>query len=491
MKSELREGGCQAVDQLTCWTLIYLFLPNAIFLAGWIQPVIGWPILFLLTWVLWTLCRKNSRPSLNVFTTQAGLVLAVAIAWSCFGGAGHLLHAKPDWIFRGPVLRDIAAATWPVYYGLDDGYPVILRCPLGYFLPSALLSKWLGMQSLDWLTLLWTIMGVALFLLSLPLSNISRYRFFWGVLVTIFFSGMDGLAFLPEGEVISPNYHLEWWSWPYHYASNTTHLLWAPNHVLPAWLGGALFMRHWRSPDFVVLLPLLLSLLPLWSPFAPIGLFPFAVLSVVHHHKTHGVWMPWKVVDLLGPILLALVVGAYFLIDAGGIPTVPKVDPSENGPVLIYRFLLFILLEFMILAVVIWPVCQSAPLLLAAIFLVLIPLGNFGPGNDWVSRTSIIPLFVLCWSILEIIRTRSFSEHPWRFSLIGLMLLVGALTPINEFYGAIVQRAWPFDIDKGLVQVLQERSSTFPKHYVAHLKGTWPEKILKPVDPVESQRVTD
>jgi hypothetical protein len=192
--------------------------------------------------------------------------------------------------------------------------------------------------------------------------------------------------------------------------------------------------------------------------------------------------MPWKAIDLLGPILLVLVVGAYFLLDTGGIPTVPKVDPSDDFPTLMYRYLLFLLIEFLILSVLVWRACQSAPLLLAIFLLVLIPLGNFGPGNDWVSRTSIIPLFVLCWSILELIRTRSYSEQPGRFLIIGLILLVGSLTPINEFYGAIVQPAWPFDQSKGLVQVLKERSSPFPKHYVAHLKGGWLQKILKSSD---------
>lgn len=486
MTQQTTESGEQPIDRLVFLVLVYLALPNVIFLIGWIKPVLAWPIVFLLMLNLRAFWKHIPITAFRAFNGYMLMLVSVAVTWSCFGGAGHLVHAKPDWIIRGPVLRDIAVATWPVSYGVDEGYTVILRCPLGYFLPSALLSKWLGTQSLDWLALLWTIIGVALFLLLLPLSKTSLYRFLAAVLVVIFFSGMDGLFLLMEGMVFSPNYHLEWWSWPYHYASNTTHLLWAPNHVLPAWLGGALFMRHWRSPDFVILLPLLLSLLPLWSPFAPIGLFPFAVLSVGYYHKTHGKWMRWKVIDLLGPILLVLVVGTYFLLDTRGIPTVPKVDPTDDIPTLMYQFLLFILLEFLILAVVVWPVCRSAPLFLATIFLILIPLGNFGPGNDWVSRTSIFPLFALCWSILEIIRTRSCSEHPWRFSVIGLMLFVGALTPINELYGAIVQPAWPFDTDKGLVQVLRERSSPFPKHYVAHLKGTWPEKILKPVDPVKN-----
>jgi hypothetical protein len=482
MTEQTCESGGQASNRLTFWVLVYLFFPNAIFLIGWIKPVLAWPIVFLLIlnlWAFWSRIPRSAILGVNAYTL---ILVLVAVAWSCFGGAGHLFHAKPDWIFRGPVLRDLAVASWPVSYGLDDGYPLILRCPLGYFLTSALLSKWLGIQSLDWLALLWTILGVTLFFMLLPLSRISWSRFALGLVVLIFFSGMDGLLFLMEGMIFSPNYHLEWWSWPYHYASNTTHLLWAPNHVLPAWLAAALFMRHWHSPDFVMILPLLLSLLPLWSPFAPIGLFPFAVFSVVAYHKTHEKWMPWKPIDLLGPILLVLVVGAYFLLDTGGIPTVPKVDPSDDFPTLMYRYLLFLLIEFLILAVVIWPVCRSAPLLLATFLLVLIPLGNFGPGNDWVSRTSIAPIFVLCWSILELIRTRSYSESPGRFMIIGLILLVGSLTPINEFYGAIVKPAWPFDQSKGLVQVLKERSSPFPKHYVAHLKGGWLEKILKSSD---------
>lgn len=482
MRTQDNDGSRQ-LDSLAVLALLYLALPTVIFLLGWLTPVVGWPLALLWLAGCWKIHRLPLPSLKSAIGKQGVLVILAGVIWSCFGGAGHRFHAAQDWLVRGAVFRDLAVADWPVAYGTDaEGMPRVLRCPLGYFLPAAWLAKVFGVQAADGLLLGWTAIGVALFLLLLPLSRESYPRLILGLLVVVFFSGMDIVTLLGEGRLLFPEGFLEWWAWPYHYASNTTLLLWAPNHSLPAWLGGALIMRHWRNPDFCRILPVLMAVTLIWTPFAFIGLAPFALLAAVGMLRRHGWGYGW--IDVVPPLLTVAVIAAYFSLDAGGIPTVPQHDPSDAWPILVYKYVLFVILEFLFLGLLLLNINRSPPLILAIMTLLLIPLGNFGPGNDWVSRTSIAPLLVLCWSVLDVVERMDFRRDPVRFSLIGIILVVGAVTPINEFYKSIMGPGAPYDTGHGLREIIEARSLPLPRHYVARLnQGAWlGRSLLRPIE---------
>ncbi|MFM9559413.1 hypothetical protein ACKI19_45110, partial [Streptomyces caniscabiei] len=76
-----------------------------------------------------------------------------------------------DWTIRDAVLRDLSSGAWPPSYGNTDGFDVILRAPVAYYLPSATLAQWLGIDWADRLLLAWTALGVGLFLSLVPLSS--------------------------------------------------------------------------------------------------------------------------------------------------------------------------------------------------------------------------------------------------------------------------------------------------------------------------------
>lgn len=469
------KGNAASLDRLSLLAMLYLALPNFIFLGGWIRPALGWTAIIFLILGLRRIADLINWRSPSCITPMNWVLVSVAIVWASFGGAGHLFFSTHDWITRGAVMRDMTVLSWPISYGVDNGYPLILRCPLAYYLPSALMAKVLGAEYVDGLLWGWTVIGVWLILELLPLSRQSLWRLALGLLVVVFFSGMDALPFLLHGMTWPLGSNVEWWSWPYQYSSNTTLLLWAPNHALPAWLTVGLFLRHWQHPDFGRLVPFLAGLLPLWSPFALVGLAPFLGLSLVFSFGRAS-WR-FHCLDWLPSLVLLGLVAAYFTLDTGGIVTVPKLDRAESISSLLYDYVVFYLLEVGVLGALIYRVAPSGPLLLALVCLLLIPLGNYGPGNDWVTRTSIPALMILCAAVLEIIRSRSFFEYPWRFRLAAMILLIGVATPVNEFYRSISSPAWPFDLNQGLSE-LRKGERAYPSHYVAHLNGIWSAGIL-------------
>lgn len=189
--------------------------------------------------------------------------------------------------------------------------------------------------------------------------------------MVVFFSSMDALPFILHGMTWPLGSNIEWWAWPYQYSSNTTLLLWAPNHALPAWLAAGLFLRHWQNPDFGRLVPFLAGLLPLWSPFALVGLAPFLGLTLVFSFGRASWRYHW--LDWFPSLVLLGLVAAYFSLDTGGIATVPQIDRAESFSSLLYDYVIFFLFEVGVLGVLIYRAAPSGPLLLALVCLLLIP----------------------------------------------------------------------------------------------------------------------
>lgn len=88
------------------------------------------------------------------------------------------------------VLGDLGHGEWPVSYAEKDGIHYILRSAIGYFLPAAALAKVAGIQLADLALYLWTVLGAALFLLSLPLPRQTGLRLLLQLLLVVMFSGM-------------------------------------------------------------------------------------------------------------------------------------------------------------------------------------------------------------------------------------------------------------------------------------------------------------
>ena len=476
-----RVDGDMPLDRLAFLALLYLALPNVLFLLGWVSAPWSW---FVASGVLvgfqrlWCVRSVTGHASTRLLWFGS---IAAAVAWTVFGGAGHFFYANFDWLTRDAVLRDLVVYPWPVTYGTDHGEVLVLRCPLGYYLPAALLGKAADLSVADFALWVWTTFGVCLFLSLLPLSRQSLIRLILGLVVVVLFSGLDIVPILlAKHEWPVEDAHLEWWAGLYQYSSNTTLLFWVPNHALPSWLAGAMFLRHWRSLSFLMAAPLLMALLPFWSPFAWVGMGPFMCLLLVSAIRD-GRWRVWRVLDWLPAILLLLFVLPYLLMDFGRIPGTRWVTPPDTWDQAM-NYLVFVVFEFGLLAVLLWRLEPTPVLGMACLTLLALPLaGRLGPGNDLVMRTSIPALLVLCVAVLGIIRDCRFTEDPGRFILLALVLLVGAVTPLHEFRRAIRQPAKPFDPSRGLAEI-RRPGEVYPPHYVARAGAMPIFRILRGTD---------
>jgi len=105
----------------------------------------------------------------------------------------------------------VAGRLWPL-----DGEESILRAPVAFYLPAALVGKGLGLSAAHVAMGLWTAVGATLFLLQVMSLMPSRTGAFVAILVVIFFSGLDIVgSLLNDGPRFRYDWnittHLEWW----------------------------------------------------------------------------------------------------------------------------------------------------------------------------------------------------------------------------------------------------------------------------------------
>ncbi|WP_313952223.1 hypothetical protein [Accumulibacter sp.] len=412
------------------------------------------------------------------------LIVATACAWSAFGGGSHFLYANPDWEIRDAVLGDLAQLDWPVHYLAADGAPLILRSAIGYFLPPALFGKIFGLAHLDLAVYLWTTAGVLIFLLLLPLPGRAGWRLGIGLLLVVFFSGMDivGVLIATEALPIFP-LRLEWWV-PLSYPSLTGQLLWAPNHALAGWIAALLCFRHRQGREFLRVASAMLPLTLIWTPFAVIGLLPFVVLGAINSIRKFG-WrsVPWDAAIAATVVSLPLLL--FLTIDVGhiesAVPTVPTAGARYAlQAVSLHSYLLFVGCEFLFLAMVIAPHLRAAraEFWLAVGLLLALPLLRFGPTNDLGLRLSTIPLVILLVICLQTLLAPGQGSSRSTLWIAGLFLVIGAHTAFNEFWRAVVFPHWRPDYR----QTLADRQGGQPAaHYVGHLGASPLQRLLKPL----------
>jgi hypothetical protein len=86
------------------------------------------------------------------------------------------------------------------------------------------------------------------------------------------------------------------------------------------WLATALFYRHWKHPDFLPLLCLVLPTLPLLTPFALPGLAPFLVLALADRARSGMAALAMPIPAVLAGIVIGGLTIRLQMLDIGSIP---------------------------------------------------------------------------------------------------------------------------------------------------------------------------
>ena len=478
----------QGIDWIDRSACAYLILPVFLFCAWFVTPV-AVALLALSVFGTWYTLRNGRSPSRQ--RLSVGLLCAisiVALGWTAISGGGHFFYANADWVMRDGVLHDLATGNWPPIYETPDSRTLILRAPIGYFLPAAAIGQVAGAGMADIALYAWTAIGLGLVLAAACSLFESRAQRIACVVVILMFGGMDLLGLiLFQGHLPPMGEHIEWWMPYFQYSSNTTLLFWAPNHALPAWLGILLVLRHWRSPELARITPLLATAVPLWSPLAAIGLFPFFLLGLAWRRDLRTLFSPRTCLVF---IPVAGVLAAYLGMESASVKHGWMLTRFSSPIDFAYCYALFCLLEFGILALVLARIAPlDLPVRIAIVVLCLLPMVLYGPGNDLAMRGSIPALTVLA---LATVRPLVQSQRSAWHIMLTLILAIGMLGAFQEPFRAMTRKAWQIKgqtLPEAVAWIAPDSPDFFPAHYFAPVNSSGVQRFMrKPVQAAQPEQ---
>jgi len=479
---------------------IYLLIPNIIFLGTWVAPHISITLGIILL--------GSSLPTIRNFVNSAkieqdvakipalGGFIAIIILglWVSVSGIGGAGFQNSDYIASNSMLHDLMTKETPLVYPhpLKKGEDYYLVYYVGYYLPGGLLGKYTDWLTANVFTWIWSYSGILLsfgwfcFFLSSQLKTSVHV-----ILGSLFFalaSGLDFIGYIVTSEAgfVLGN-HIEWWAQIAQISSQTSLLCWVPQHAIPAWIATAIVYYHtvYKTPTILLALPC--ASLPLWSPFAAVGLFPFLLYTIIKKIRQGSFKDLISTENLIVAPTIAAISLSFLIANSFSFP----LSLNTNYPGFYTKYSLIIVLELLPFIIIAGLAVSKKTaskderivFMIASITLIGLPLLKMGYYNDIVMRGNIPSLFIiytLTYAGLLSIKNKDIV------AIAIVIYLIGAITSISELWRNVQHWSW--------MPPNKESVIPFTKHPIKETvdqregnPNSFFFKILSPIKPQNSQ----
>lgn len=303
-------GGVVAFKQMLVTAgLLYLLLPNLLFLLGWVQPYIAIPLSLLLIGATVYVCRQlktgyADSSSCKPFTIGDWILLFLTLVGVLFLTDLIGFHANiqqtADFSFRNAIYAELTCSDWPLYSSRCE-YFIYYHA---FWLPPALLTKLCGgLLSPHTALFGWSYIGLALMGCLFFIELRKKFILFAALLTGAFSLSYAVSVFYylydPEQELYALNEINQF------YLTNFWHnqLQCTFNHAIP----GAVFLaivlcKGVPSRYLAVPSALLFSL----SPMAGVAAIPLLLLILFQEWKTNKT-LPINVPTVICSLFVAIV----------------------------------------------------------------------------------------------------------------------------------------------------------------------------------------
>ncbi len=296
-------------DWLAISSLCYLMLPNLIFIFYWFRVYLALPLIALLLCCIYSFFNEKTINTQIRKYANTLILLSTVIVITYFSGIGNFVKQSDDYEKHNLIFHDLITYPWPVIYDNQ-----VLCYYVAYYLPVAWLSKLTHTIHLaEFYSFIWG--GLGIFLSFLWIKRLLPKKPIYLIVLFLFFSGLDILKFpylileIPKQVIDILSLHSDNRSHDLFlifdnavtliaenrlffadfdiahgllYASQISHLTFAPQHLIGAWLGTFLIyyeIQHYKSPQYLLLIS---ATTFLWSPVVVLGFFPFIIYSLIY-----------------------------------------------------------------------------------------------------------------------------------------------------------------------------------------------------------------
>ena len=336
-----------------------------------------------------------------------------------------------------PLGKQGASAAGLVYY-------------IGFWLPSALVGKVLGLRAGYYAQAVWAVLGIVLvyYLICVLLKRVAV----WPLFIFVFFSGLDILGIFLTAQdpaTFECKWHLEWWGTPYQYSSMTTQLFWVFNQSIPAWV--CTMMAYMQKNNRNIVFILACSMLCSTFPF--VGLLLLALFFCLSRKydemeavRTAGtrekirVYISCIIKDtctlqnVAGGGLIGITSFLYLTCNYSGAYIMGENIKGPEFDNSLAKLILFLIVEIGVYVALIYKYNKENKMFYFIVLcLSIIPPVKVGYSTDFCMRASIPALLLLTVLVIKTL-AESWEKRDYRvFAGLILVLVLGSATPALEF----------------------------------------------------------
>lgn len=418
---------------ITTTAILYLAAPNLLFLLTWINPWIGLPAALVVAGCCAMLIRSYPNEESQPLARSTKIfVFCLALFWTTITGTGSYFpeFQGDDYIKHLLLFNDLVHRNWPVEYGTNGVTQSFICYSLGYYLVPAFAAKCIGENWLSLASFLWTFLGIYLFFWwvasfnrKLPIRTLILFLFFAGLGIIWFL--LRNCGWRSELGPLGLNFNYpDWW----------TKVAFSPQHALAAWIGSALLYDSlWRRQNPRGTL-FIWSLVLLWSPFTPLGLFLLPLLAL----QFLGIRNFIETTNLVGGGLLVLIMGFYY--KAHMVIADQAWIWAHSNPMWPVLYILYACIQILIPASIVFLIDRKYNIIpkmrtlfiASTVIVVLLPIYKIGSYSDLRVQAS-GPLFiVVSLSAVACLTSEHFSLRKPLFAALAVVYLIGAVYPLTR-----------------------------------------------------------
>ena len=455
--------------------VLFLTVPLFMFFMGYLKLIVGIPLTLIFGGILLysiSDCmngpdgNKLSSPETNLEIPVSYLIgfAVTAILISYISGVGEYIYSLQDHEYRRAILRDLIDYEWPVIYNYstqtNPEVIEIFKMASGqrafsyyfiYWMPAALAGKMFGFGFGNFVLFIWNSIGI--FLSLIGASAVIRRFTAWVPFLFVFFSGLDAIP-----NMVYELTQYDGWRWfegyvtSMSYVSNFRELASVFNQMIPCFLVVCLLMMSHNTRS----LGLTSGILFCYSPWAVFGILPM-VIAALCSKKHRAEKVSKTITNALSPsniasaILILTVFGSYYMTNSAAVSYKGFAwTYFDSMPKFIIAYLVFVLIEFVPFAVILYKREKSNIVYWAALAtLMLLPFYRISEMNDFTMRGSMPALFFFCIGLSGIVaeimdkKNTPTTKKGWlKAAAVMLAVIVMMFTTLlNLFviFGSIIQ----------------------------------------------------
>ena len=334
-----------------------------------------------------------------------------ALAVSFVSGAGEYIYTLQDHEYRRAILRDLINYDWPVIYNYNtQTNPEVIKI-FGmasgqrafsyyfiYWMPAALAGKAFGFNVGNFVLYLWNSIGIFLCLLST--SAVIKKVTAWVPFIFVFFSGLD---IIPN--LVYELTHYSDWRWfegfvtSMSYVSNFRELASVFNQMVPCFLVVAILLMSNNTRS----MGLTAGILFCYSPWAVFGILPMVAAFLFGKNLraskiSKTLYNTFSPANIASAVLILTIFGSYYMTNSGAVGYKGFAwEYFSNPGWFILAYIVFILIEVIPFALILYKRKKNNPVFIAAFAtLLILPFYRVSEMNDFTMRGSMPALFFFC-----------------------------------------------------------------------------------------------